>query len=452
MQISVANPKTEVASVSPSSAVAGTATDVNLVIAGAGFIDGAKVLWNGTALLSSFVSENEMHATAPAALLAASGGVAITVENPAPYAGIPGTGLFLVTDAPVTITSVFTGQSTPENPFVSLSAGATPEGSPETVFVVASGVGTLGVATYSSNPGATFAGGSNFFDVFVAAGSTFTDVGIWMCALNGATEMFWFNGAVWQQASHQTFFPGDEFTPPCIQVTVSVEGTSPTIANLTGTYFAPGADISAPTLTLPASVSAQAPDATGAIVTFAATATDDTDGAPVVSCTPASGALFPPGVTNVVCTATDATGNQSSGSFSVTVTQAMASGVMSGGGFVAQGDDKHHVELNVSRTGDSQAGRVGYWVTGPARGRRSPPPRFESTSIASITFATGDKSVVVRGAGVWNGASGYTFELRATDASRDLLSIVVRDAAGAVAGSVSGSLSGGNIQSKAGGY
>lgn len=451
MQVSVANPKTEVASVSPSSAVAGAATDVSLVIAGAGFIDGARVLWNGTALPSTFVSENEMHATVPAALLVSSGGVAVAVENPAPYAGMPGTGLFLVTDAPVTVTSIFTGQSTPENPFVSLSAGATPEGAPETVFVAASGVGTLGLATYTANPGATFAGGSHFFDVFVAPGSTFDDVGIFMCALNGATDMFWFNGELWQPASHQTFFPGDEFNPPCIQVTVSVEGTSPTIADLTGTYFAPGADISAPTLALPASVSAQAADANGAIVTFAATATDDTDAAPVVSCTPASGSLFPLGSTEVTCTGTDATGNVSSGSFSVNVTQMLASGRMSGGGFVEQGDGKHHVEFNVSRIGESQTGRVGYWVTGPARGRRSPPPRFESAAITSVAFATGEKSVIVKGDGTWNGDPGYSFELRATDASRDSMSIVVKDAQGVVVGGISGSLNGGNIQSKSAG-
>ena len=450
MQVTVANPKTDVTSVSPNSAVAG-AGDVALVITGAGFIDGAVVKFDGTPVLSSLVSENEIHATVPAALLASSGGAAVTVENPAPYAGLPGTSVFLVTDAPVSITSMQTGQSTPDNPFIWLAAGATPEGAPDTVFIQASGVGTVGLATYSANPGAAFAGGGNFFDVFVAPGSMFDAVDIWTCALGGATEVFWYSAEGWRLASHQTYFPGDEFTPACIQITVNVDGTSPTIAELMGTYFAPGADISAPTLVLPASVSAQAADTNGAIVTFAATATDDTDAAPVVSCTPVSGALFPIGQTVVTCTATDYRQNSATGTFTVTVTEAVASGRMSGGGFVEQGDSKHHAEFNVSRTDETQAGRVEYWVTGPARGRRSPPSRFESTSIASVVFATGDKSVVVKGEGVWNGASGYTFELRATDAALDSMSIVVKDAAGVIVGSVSGSLAGGNIQSKSAG-
>lgn len=61
-----------------------------------------------------------------------------------------------------------------------------------------------------------------------------------------------------------------------------------------------------------------------------------------------------------------------------------------------------------------------------------------------------DKSVVVKGTGTWNGDGAHTFELRATDAGRDLFSIVVKNANGVTVGSVSGSLRGGNIQAKSG--
>src|SRR5262249_2481263 len=60
----------------------------------------------------------------------------------------------------------------------------------------------------------------------------------------------------------------------------------------------------------------------GAVVTFTATATDNVDGTDPVTCTPASGSTFPVGTTTVNCTATDAAGNYSSGSFKVTVNPA----------------------------------------------------------------------------------------------------------------------------------
>ena len=48
-------------------------------------------------------------------------------------------------------------------------------------------------------------------------------------------------------------------------------------------------------------------------------ATDAVDPSPSVSCNPASGSFFLIRTTTVKCTATDATGNASNGSFNVTV-------------------------------------------------------------------------------------------------------------------------------------
>ena len=81
-------------------------------------------------------------------------------------------------------------------------------------------------------------------------------------------------------------------------------------------------DTTAPTLVgMPADRSVTTPNASGAAVTFTPpTATDVVDGAPAVQCLPASGSLFPVGSTPVTCTATDATGNRASASFSVDVT------------------------------------------------------------------------------------------------------------------------------------
>jgi virginiamycin B lyase len=78
-------------------------------------------------------------------------------------------------------------------------------------------------------------------------------------------------------------------------------------------------DLTAPILALPARVTVDATGPSGATVTYSATATDNVDANPVVSCTPASAATFPIGTTRVHCSATDAAGNSGSGSFRVTV-------------------------------------------------------------------------------------------------------------------------------------
>jgi hypothetical protein len=77
-------------------------------------------------------------------------------------------------------------------------------------------------------------------------------------------------------------------------------------------------DRTAPTLSLPANIDANAIGATATVV-FSATATDNLDTTIVVTCVPPSGAAFPVGVTTVSCSATDTAGNVSAGSFTVTV-------------------------------------------------------------------------------------------------------------------------------------
>jgi len=84
-------------------------------------------------------------------------------------------------------------------------------------------------------------------------------------------------------------------------------------------YVTVGADTTPPTLNLPANITAEATSASGAVVTFTATAVDDVDGTVPVACTPASGSLFALGTTTVNCTATDQAGNVANGYFTVTV-------------------------------------------------------------------------------------------------------------------------------------
>jgi len=78
-------------------------------------------------------------------------------------------------------------------------------------------------------------------------------------------------------------------------------------------------DTTAPVLSLPGDITVEATGPSGAAATFGATASDIVDGAVSVSLSAASGTVFPLGTTTVTASATDAAGNTSNGSFTVTV-------------------------------------------------------------------------------------------------------------------------------------
>lgn len=78
-------------------------------------------------------------------------------------------------------------------------------------------------------------------------------------------------------------------------------------------------DGGAPVVKVPASFAVDASGPDGEFVKFDASASDDIDGALPVRCNPASGTLFPVGVTTIICTATDSSLNSGSASFDVNV-------------------------------------------------------------------------------------------------------------------------------------
>lgn len=81
-------------------------------------------------------------------------------------------------------------------------------------------------------------------------------------------------------------------------------------------------DENPPALDLPGTISVPATSAAGAAVEYDVSADDDTDPAPSIACAPSSGSTFAIGDTTVTCTATDAAGNEASGSFTVHVSGA----------------------------------------------------------------------------------------------------------------------------------
>jgi hypothetical protein len=71
---------------------------------------------------------------------------------------------------------------------------------------------------------------------------------------------------------------------------------------------------------VPSDIEIEAETSAGAVVTFAVTTHGSTDPEPVVTCSPASESVFPRGITQVVCIATDIYGLRAEGSFLVKVT------------------------------------------------------------------------------------------------------------------------------------
>jgi hypothetical protein len=78
-------------------------------------------------------------------------------------------------------------------------------------------------------------------------------------------------------------------------------------------------DVTPPDLHLPGPTSVNASQPTGAVVTYTATATDNVDPVPSLTCMPVSGTLLPIGGTTVNCQATNAAGLSSTGAFTITV-------------------------------------------------------------------------------------------------------------------------------------
>ena len=90
------------------------------------------------------------------------------------------------------------------------------------------------------------------------------------------------------------------------------------VSTLTERYSEP-VDATPPVLTLPSDLAVEAGGPSGAAVAYSASATDDVDGPVAVTCVPTSGATFAIGTTTVTCSATDAGGNEATGTFVVTV-------------------------------------------------------------------------------------------------------------------------------------
>jgi len=81
LNFSITTPTPSITSISPPTSVAGGAA-FTLTITGINFVSGDTVLWNGSALSTTFVSATQLSAAVPASLIASVGTASVTVQDP----------------------------------------------------------------------------------------------------------------------------------------------------------------------------------------------------------------------------------------------------------------------------------------------------------------------------------------------------------------------------------
>lgn len=142
------------------------------------------------------------------------------------------------------------------------------------------------------------------------------------------------NGAIASFVATASDLVDGPLTPTCTPASGSVFGINATTSRttpatcsatdshgntVTGTFTVTVRDTTPPLVTVPAPISVEATTSNGAVVTFSASATDIVDGLLAPACVPASGSVFPIGLTSVTCMSMDAHGNTGTSSFAVTV-------------------------------------------------------------------------------------------------------------------------------------
>jgi len=135
---------------------------------------------------------------------------------------------------------------------------------------------------------------------------------------------------------------------------------------------------------------------------------------------------------------------------------------MIGNGTIGGGASRAAFEFSVERRiPEATTGSLAAAITTSQPGKDRI-DRFNATAITQASFfdlagvapgrsSPGVDTVLFTGAGRWNGAGGYTFEVVATDAGEpgvrhDTFSLTVRDEGGHVVAAESGTLDAGNIQ------
>ena len=168
---------------------------------------------------------------------------------------------------------------------------------------------------------------------------------------------------------------------------VTVTATDASGNSSTSSFNVTVADTTAPVLTVPANQTAEATSAAGAPVTFAASATDAVGA--TVAYSKAPGSVFPVGTTTVTVTATDAAGNSTTGSFTVTVKDTTAPIITAPAAITAEATSAAGATVTFAATATDAVGATLSYSKAPG----SVFPIGTTTVTVSATDAAGNNAV-----------------------------------------------------------
>jgi hypothetical protein len=208
----------------------------------------------------------------------------------------------------------------------------------------------------------------------------------------------------------------------------------------TATHTVTVSDAENPAITCPGNITVPQDLPSGTTLSYTVTATDNCPGVMVVS-TPLSGSVFPLGTTTVTCTATDASGNTASCTFTVTVVTppSTASARVTGGGDIAVAGGTATFGMVEITNADGQP-KGNFTYQDRASGRM-----VKSTQIIALVISGTHARIF--GKATVNGSGSFDFVLDVDDlaepgANVDQFRIEMSD--GYIAGGTV--LSGGNVQ------
>jgi hypothetical protein len=170
----------------------------------------------------------------PASLIEFSGTYGVTVNNPGACGGISDPNYIFITQTGAVVTDWESDTNDDPGGSAQATSGGSGPSTPGSLTANGYGTGTVIVAHYGNNPGGTptFSTTGRFMDVNISQDHAFSSMWIEYCNLGGGTEVFWWDGEAWVEASNQVYDP----TTQCVTASID-ETTSPSLSDLTGTPF-----------------------------------------------------------------------------------------------------------------------------------------------------------------------------------------------------------------------
>jgi uncharacterized repeat protein (TIGR03803 family) len=334
-------PTPVISSLTPSQTVAGSG-DFSMTVTGTGFLNGARVFLGGVEVAVTYLGTTQLQANVAATALPTPvdfATIQVTVLNPG--GGVSQPAAFTVVAAAVSgsVSQVQSGVAAPGQT-ATVQTAPSDSSSPGVTASLQNTDGTapatVTAATYTQNPtpAPAFEAGGGFVDLQVSGArptARLSSSFYYPQTVTGAAEtaltLKFFNGTAWVDVLSSGGLPPAKNTTDNLDGTVSGgrfqvvfdSSSTPPITALNGTVFAVAVpDTTPPQISCPNVTVACALGLTVPVTYPAPSVSDNVDPSPRVTYSIPSGSGFPVGTTTVTATATDAAGNPSQTTFTVT--------------------------------------------------------------------------------------------------------------------------------------